>query len=216
VTADLWERWPDADAVLSSFARARELDTDYTIDSPRAPSGWILWKRTDAPPLIGATYKAYVSPSRATLGEAFDALVPLVRAAAPPVLKVGKDAYGISRPDKFVVYFATRAELDEFTAAAVPLLEGIPPHGVPFTAAVDPDGLVSWGIDPDRDLSTRGWLDHESWRMWVTGRIASALVRLDRADREGDTLWSYVLGRLAVEGVDPVAWTPPEPVSAAT
>ncbi len=183
---------------------------------PRTATGWILWKRTDAPPLVGATYKAYISPARAALGEAFDALVPLLRAAAPPVLKVGKDAYGISRPDKFVVYFASRAELDEFTSAAVPLLDGIPAHGVPFTAAVDEDGLVSWGIDPDHGQVSRGWLDHESWRMWVTGRIAAAVARLDRPDRDGDALWPYVLGRLAVEGVDPVAWTPPEPARVAT
>ncbi len=209
VTARTWERWPNAAAILSMFARESELDADYDINPDRG--GWILWKRRDAPALTGATYKAYVSPEPSELGTAFDALVSLVRMAAPPVLKVGKDAYGLSRPDKFVVYFPSRLELDEFTAAAATLLDGIPAHGVPFTAAVDHDGLVSWGIDPDRGQATRGWLDHESWRMWVTSRIANAVVQLDPADRCGEGMWSYVLGRLAVEGVDPVSWTPPAP-----
>ena len=53
-------------------------------------------------------------------------------------------------------------------------LGSCPAHGVPFTAEISPDGLLSWGADPPGRSFSDG-ADSTSWRMWVTRRLAEYL-----------------------------------------
>jgi hypothetical protein len=124
-------------------------------------------------------------------------------------LKVGNDAPSLLRPDKIVLYFA---DLDSVSAGAARLaheLAGCPVHGVPFTAELaGSDGLLSFGIDPPRPEHAIAWQERESWRLWLTNRLAVALLA---ARRDGGTLepWQYALARLELEGIDPSTWAPP-------
>jgi hypothetical protein len=79
---------------------------------------------------------------------------------------------------------------------------------VPFSCELgDRDGLLSWGVDPPRSEHTLEWQERESWRLWLTNRLALALVgaRLDGGALEP---WRYALARVELEGVDTATWAP--------
>jgi hypothetical protein len=156
----------------------------------------------------GANYKLYVSPTLEGLEVAVGAVASsLAMAPGVSAFKVGADVYGVSRPDKLVVYFD---QLDDLHAGAAMLrkrLRGCPAHGVPFTAAITPDGLLSWGADPPAGASTNGD-GATSWRMWVTERLAEYLTVAARSDCGQLEPWQLALERLQLSGVDTDTWVP--------
>ena len=56
------------------------------------------------------------------------------------------------------------------------------------------------------------WMGRESWRLWLTNRLANALLTAKRtpASSSASSLrpWQYALERLRLEGVDTSSWTP--------
>ena len=139
---------------------------------------------------------------------AFGAVVAVAEEVGAEALKVGNDATSLLRPDKIVVYFG---DFESVSAAATRLaaeLAGCPGHGVPFTAELaQSNGLLSWGIDPPRSEHMLEWQERESWRLWVTNRLALALVA---ARRDGGPLepWRYALARIELDGIDTATWAP--------
>ena len=126
-------------------------------------------------------------------------------ADAPGVrsFKVGRTLEGIARPDKLVVYLSHRDDLLEAARQLGPALSGLHAHGVPFTAEISGDGMLSWGIDPPEGRSaSRGG----SWRAWVTERLAEYLA----AAGPGATAepWRVALERLRLDGIDVRTWVP--------
>ena len=89
--------------------------------------------------------------------------------------KIGDDAGGLLRPDKMVAYFGAREELDDVGAALRARLAGCPAHGVPFTAGLGDDGLLSWGLDPPESERALSWLGRESWRLWLAAKLGAAI-----------------------------------------
>jgi hypothetical protein len=123
-------------------------------------------------------------------------------------LKVGADLAGLLRPDKCVAYFSNRDQLDAAAARLAAELEGMPAHGVPFSADAGGGGLLSWGMDPPGDRPVLRWLGVESWRLRITHQLAAAL-RIARTAGPGAMAASaFALGRILLEGVDPVTWAP--------
>jgi hypothetical protein len=123
-----------------------------------------------------------------------------------PTFKVGGDVHGLLRPDKLVAYFAGFDQLAEAADRLSARLAGLPAHGVPFTAEVSSDGLLSWGVDPprqDQRLTSSG----QSWRLWVVGRLAAALLAA-RSAATAHEPWRYALDRIGLDGVDPWTWVP--------
>jgi hypothetical protein len=55
-------------------------------------------------------------------------------------------------------------------------LASVAPQGVPFSAEIAGDGLLSWGMDPPRNARVLSWHDYDSWRLWVVRRLARAIV----------------------------------------
>jgi hypothetical protein len=173
------------------------------------------WRRWHARPASGratkpaeANYKLYLSPALEGLEAAFGAVAgSLAMAPGVGAFKVGADAYGISRPDKLVVYFDRLDDLHAGAAVLRERLDGCPPHGVPFTAAITPDGLLSWGADPPPGSSGNG-VGTRSWRMWVTQRLAEYVTVAARADRGQLEPWQFALERLRLSGVDTDTWVP--------
>ena len=153
-------------------------------------------------------YKLYVSPAIDALPAALGAVADsLARAPGVSAFKVGADLSGICRPDKLVVYFDRLDDLQRAAAQLESLLKGCPAHGVPFTAPVTADGLLSWGADPPAASAVESEA-LTSWRMWVTERLAEYLV----VAREGSagTLepWQFALERLRLSGIDTDTWAP--------
>jgi len=207
-------RVPDRAAALALLAPAggsvrAGLESRWEVADADAMPGWIAFtpQRSAASRRRPGSYKLYVSPEPEALPAAFGVVVErLARGAAQP-FKVGADAQGFLRPDKMVLYFG---DLESVLAAASELTGGLaelPPHGVPFTAEIALDGLLSWGMDPPRSERLVAWDERESWRVWVVKRLAAALL----GGREGDAEmppWRFALERLRREGVDVDRWTP--------
>lgn len=199
---------------LEPGGSAREaLDAGWREIPPAAgePRYWRYWQSRPAQHggtgHAAASYKLYVSPAIDALERAVATVAhSLAGARGVAAFKVGSEASGICRPDKLVVYFD---RLDDLQAGAAVLrehLDGCPAHGVPFTAAVTHDGLLSWGADPPARSSARG--DSSSWRMWVTERLAEYIVVARSAGRSGLEPWQFALERLRLSGIDTDSWVP--------
>lgn len=89
-------------------------------------------------------------------------------------------------------------------------LDGCPAQGVPFTAPLGDDGLLSWGMDPPAAAQSHAWAERESWRLWVTNRLATAILAASVAPTVAGapTPWAYAMTRIRLDRVDPVTWTP--------
>jgi hypothetical protein len=155
-------------------------------------------------------YKLYVSPHPSAIVEAFAAVVAAAAEIGAPRFKVGCDAHGLLRSDKLIVYCSERAMIDALVDRLSPMLRGMPAHGVPFTAALSDDGLISYGIDPPPTTRIDGWsaTSERSWRMWIVRWLARTIERQRRDDPGHPEPWAYALDRLRFEGVDPRTWTP--------
>lgn len=210
----MWRtRFADADAVLAHVGADRgamraTLDRHWT----RSEHGnmWLSWTSTLAPLPDGdhATYKLYVSPRPERIRDAFEALVHALT-AVPATFKMGSSAAGLLRPDKLAAYFATREELDEAASLMRRELAGCDPQGVPFTAALDESGLLSWGVDPPESEHVLRWLERNSWRLWIAQRLGGAMATA-KAARTTFAVepWKFAVARLERLGVDVATWTP--------
>jgi hypothetical protein len=192
------------------------------VDRAQQPTGsdtvgWLSWsaRRSTSEPFeaSASNEKLYVSPMPEFLENVFAIALRTLSDTRALQLKIGADAEGLLRPDKIVAYFANLDDLRRAADALTPRLHGCPAHGVPFTAPLDDDGLLSRGVDPPATQHLLNWQPRESWRLWLTNRLAHALLTAKRA---ASTLspqrepWQYALERVRLEGVDTDTWTPHE------
>jgi hypothetical protein len=166
------------------------------------PDGpWWSWRRRGGPaePADGG-WKVYVSPQAPLTVEAVRAT--LAAGAELPVVSVkcGGDASGLLRPDKLVVHLATFEAVEALAARLRRALDGCPVHGVPFTAALGGDGLLSWGRDPPRGSEIAAVAP--SWRSWMTWILAEGMA----ASAPGCDPCQAALRRVECAGVDPLTW----------
>jgi hypothetical protein len=178
---------------------------------PYDAPGWRAWRSVSTEHSLdqeAPVFKLYLSPHPNALPEALAIAARTMTQAQVPSFKIGKDAFGLLRPDKLVLYFADYDALQAVGERLAKELQGCPAQGVPFTAALSADGLLSWGIDPPRREQIPGWRGAESWRVWVADRLARAILRarvLEPAEMEA---WHYALRRLSLEGVQMQTWLP--------
>ena len=207
-------RFAGCEAILAHLGADRGalramLDRDWTLS--RDDGAWMAWTSALAPfpsNIDAPIFKLYISPRPERIRDAFEALVRVL-AAVPASFKMGSGAAGLLRPDKLVVYFAAREELDEASSMICRELAGCDAHGVPFTAALDDSGLLSWGMDPPESERALRWLGPESWRVWIAQRLggAMAVARAARTERAVEA-WRFAIARLQRLGVDVDTWTP--------
>jgi len=215
-----WKRrLPAPDAVASYLGigpggACRLLLERHWSQNPPSPTndGWFSW-RTRRELRWGSrqtdlTYKLYVSPLVESVPQALRALLEASAALPAFDFKIGCDMHGLLRPDKLVVYFPGFEELAEAADVLAGKLEGCPAHGVPFTAGITADGLLSWGIDPPLAARTRLRLAGESWRGWITSHLARSLASA-RGSASSIEPWQFALERLRLDGVDTDTWVPP-------
>jgi hypothetical protein len=213
-------RLPDRRAVaaylgLDGFdARAGLIQSSAGDHRLSTHKGWLSWDlRRNAHSRKGGTlWKLYVSPRVESLPAALQTIASLVPDLPGAVsLKVGATLPGLLRPDKCVLYFRTRDQLDIAAERLASELDGMPAHGVPFTAELS-DTLLSWGVDPPDDRPTLQWLGVESWRLWVTNQLAAALLVARTSETRTVAPVEFALGRISLEGIDPLTWTPRDDV----
>ena len=215
-----WQRLlPSADGVREYLgvgprgANRPFLDRAWTPGA--AMDGWLSWtaRGRRAAPLIpgGTTYKLYVSPTPGCLREGFGAVLEALAAARARQFKVGDSAAGLLRPDKIVAYFPDFERLAEAADAVLARLAGVTAQGVPFTSEIGGDGLLSWGVDPPAGERSSLWDGRESWRLWLSHRLARALIDARAAEmpeNAGVEPWRFALERVRLDGVDTTTWTP--------
>jgi hypothetical protein len=163
---------------------------------------WLMWS-TSA--VAEAAYKLYVSPLLEDLPRVFAVAVHAFAQVDCRRFKLGAGAYGLLRPDKLVAYFSS---LDSLQRAAELIAGGATEakaQGVPFSAPIDPAGLLSWGMDPPRFELAPQSDAVLSWRQWLSERIA---VYVTAARQSADDVQAFVRQRIALDGVDPANWTP--------
>lgn len=178
------------------------------IPSSTAP-GWLVWLNRESGMELGGSgpeFKLYVSPAVDTLERVFPELVRVLTFSRARSFKVGADAEGLLRPDKLVAYFSNLGDLANAAHELGRRLEGVPPHGVPFTAEIFGDGLLSWGVDPPVRAHALG--KAPSWREWICIRLATALIEARQEDDSRDPLWLVALERLRTDGVQVERWLP--------
>ena len=192
-------------------------DRDEGGSNEERAVGWLAWARSRPPGdahEAGMTYKLYVSPMPAFVENVFAITVKTLSTTGALQFKIGADAEGLLRPDKIVAYFTSQDALRQAADALAARLNGCPAHGVPFTAALDDEGLLSWGVDPPASQQLLNWQPRESWRLWLTNRLANALLTAKRTPATGSVIgrrpWQYALERVRLEGVDTASWTAAE------
>lgn len=172
---------------------------------------WFMWESRHRRPVSQESqgiYKLYISPACEFVRDAWRITVEALPSIQAVCLKVGKNMGSVLRPDKLLIYFLSFNALKEASDYLERKLAGIPAHGVPFTAEIAGNGLLSWGIDPPLEQETPGWQEPESWRQWVTNRLARALLMAKMAPPCKREPWRFALERLRLEGVDIETWTP--------
>ncbi len=207
-------RLPTAEAVAEHLgiqpggSTVPMLERGWRVVLVTASSGWLGWEPRHPRRDSGTGYKLYVSPSCELVRDVFRATVGVLATVDSPPFKIGKDVYGLLRPDKIVVYFARLAELQEAADRLWREIDGAPAHGVPFSAEIAGDGLLSWGVDPPAHTQALRWQERESWRLWVTNRLATYLLAAKASSSRTMEPWVFALERLRLEGVDTASWTP--------
>jgi hypothetical protein len=207
-----WTRsYPDREAVLDLLGPGGPA----RCWSGLPQEGWLTWRRRGTTGGRVFPYKLYVSPHVDELADALPAAVAALTGTTASQFKVGPDAAGLLRPDKFVIYLRDPQELRAVADELDRALAGVRPHGVPFSAELAGGGLLSWGGDPSRDAGPAG-AEAESWRLSVCRRLAEHLTAAKSAGLPGPA--QYALARLAMDGVRLPDFAPsvlPEPVEAA-
>ncbi len=173
---------------------------------------WTSWKSRDKDRDRRCTYKLYFSTPMKVLVEVFGDVLQVLSRSRATDLKFGKTIAQLTRPDNFMAYFPTMEDLRSGAENLASALKGIPTQGVPFTAEITEGGLLSWGIDPPKDKYKPLWQEKESWRVWVTNRLASALIAAKNHPDCDRQFWQFALDRLALEGVDTQNWIPSESI----
>jgi hypothetical protein len=153
-------------------------------------------------------YKLYVSPQPDATPDAFRAVIEILNNSAAHSFKIGRNSIGLLRPDKLVLYFSDFYSLQQTASDIADSLSGCPVHGVPFTAELSHDGLLSWGIDPPRERGRVWWQETESWRLWITNRLAAALVSARNHSPYPLQPWQFAVERLRLENIDTRTWAP--------
>ena len=197
--------------IAGGGASAGLLDNHWTLSS-RTPerAGWLAWWRkrhVRNQNKSSAIFKLYVSPALNAVASAFAGIVEVFTEEGVPQFKVGADLLGLARPDKIVAYFDSFEHVEHVARRLEERLGEVKVQGVPFTADLGGDGLLSWGIDPRE----KPVLDQEipfSWRLWITHHLAKSLIVARQSPRADVEPWRFALERLNFEGVETDTWTP--------
>jgi hypothetical protein len=207
--------YPDAASILDFVTGGSPFRTTGWSITSGAGGHWISFSRMPAgrgsrrnrSQSSPASYKLYVSPLPHALPDAFCELQDALIAHHVSNFKTAGTAGGMLRPDKLVAYFDDQETLLAVGHYLENRLRGAPAQGVPFTATIDAEGLLSWGVDPPAEARPLSWQPQQSWRSWITSALAGSLT-LARQNAGELSSARFAVQRLALEGVDVNRWAP--------
>lgn len=146
-------------------------------------AGWIGFHRRIMPTVASTTTniprvecKLYLSPHIEKIPELFFTVATLLKKTNALQFKIGENAYGLQRPDKWVAYFSCKQDLWQAIKYLQQQFQSLQGQQLPFVASTDVAWL-SWGQDP---LSPSNVSQGEkqamrmSWRGFICQEIAHA------------------------------------------
>jgi hypothetical protein len=178
-------------------------------------TGWVFFRSTRRRRAGAPRYKVYASPGIDRVPDLVARLPDLLDDEVVDAFKVGAHLYALLRPDKFVLYCSSLDAVHAVGRRLVDGLAGMEAHGVPFTAPLAADGLVSWGADPPPGYHAGSTRERNSWRLWVASLLADALAGAAATPGLGLPPPDYAMLRLAEDGVGLPGWEPPPAFTAA-
>ena len=188
---------------------SKKLLKKYWTRSKSKIESWEFWQKNDNELDVNkskSTYKLYISPRPDKVGSILDIIVPVLTEMNVPRFKYGVTVQDVLRPDKIVIYFKSYEEMFKLSETIIPLLQDFDVHGIPFSSQLDERGLISWGIDPPKNENKLQWQERESWRVWVSFRIANAILQARSESLDFETTFAFVLDKMASIGVNVDMW----------
>lgn len=154
------------------------------------------------------TYKLYLSPdSLDTFQNIFFEVTQLLHKADAFQFKIGDDAYGLQRPDKWVAYFYDKESLYHAINLLEKNIDNIHAQEVPFSGKSNLDWL-SWGKDPQQRQE-----EAMSWRWLVCTEVAHGIIEQSKMISDNSNIentWSHIASRLERENINPNTFEPIE------
>jgi hypothetical protein len=182
-------------------------DWKESAGSPET-AGWKAWSLRKRKGIRRRSdYKIYVSPALEAIPEVLARAVEVFGQTGVGSFKIGVDLAGVTRPDKIVAYLESFEQVEAVGRALGERLGDVAVHGVPFTADLCRDGLISWGMDP-HEKPVLDWQETSSWRLWITNRLAKALLVARNSPQSDVEPWRFAVERLRIDGIDTDTWTP--------
>ncbi len=170
----------------------------------RRSDEWWHWQNpTPRSSGSGVTWKLYVNVEPSALPVALASVAEVLVHGDAAAFKVAGNARAALRPDKLVIYFGHREDLEEAGEVLSECLGRVRPHPLPFTAPLRGSPLVTWGIDPPkRDVMAQG-----SWRSWLCSTAAGVVWALRPCQSEGQFL-ERLSARMLADGIVTHDWMP--------
>jgi len=154
------------------------------------------------------TYKLYLSPDSLDIFQKiFFEVTQLLYKTNAFQFKIGDDAYGLQRADKWVAYFYDKESLYHAISLLEQNIGDIPAQEVPFSGKSDLDWL-SWGRDPQQIQE-----ETISWRWLVCTEVAHGIIEQSKMlsdNSDINNIWSHVASRLERENINPNTFEPIE------
>ncbi len=213
-------RLPDPAAVaaflgLSSRDRlGRSIRRSFQRRAPGSDGdAWATFARRaedGEPERPSARHKVYVCVQPGDVPAVLADVLEIAEGVGVDQWKVAASLQTLLRPDKLVLYADSPSRADAVAAelAAAPNVSAAMAQPLAFVRRADDDGRVAVGIDPPRTEQKLVWMERESWRLWVTNRLAAGLVHARRSGARERAAISFALDRLRLDGVDPRTWAP--------
>jgi hypothetical protein len=208
-----WQRRLGDESALRQFTSidSTEMSTEWTeLHRTPATQAWRRWTLRETSyhgPQSAHGYKIYVSPTLEAIPDVLRKVIEVFAEKRVARFKIGADLGNLCRPDKIMAYLDTFEHVDEVARVLGERLGDVPVQGVPFTADLCHDGLVSWGMDPQQRAVVQGH-SSVSWRLWITHRLATALLHARDLPHTAVEPWRFALERLRLQGIDTDTWTP--------
>jgi hypothetical protein len=172
---------------------------------------WLSWSRKTTEKFINdrsqGTCKLYISPLANDLPEVFLKSIPVINTSDAVSFKIGNTLQGLLRPDKMVVYFYSQGSLFKTAGILSNKLKGYVSQGVPFSAQLDDNGLLSYGEDPPDDEMQHG-LESGSWRTVIGDKLAPILLQAKEAKMNWPRTITYIEATMQATGFDIRNWEP--------
>jgi hypothetical protein len=209
LTPRLRARFPDRAAIarmlglLGAGPTREALDTYWKQHEPG--EAWTVFDVRRAGAARGARLcKLYLGIAFEELPQRLPAIAEALGESEALQFKIGAGLGGMLRPDKLVAYFPSKETLLRASRRLLPAIAGATVHGVPFSAGIDAQGLLSWGSDPLPESPGEGL----SWRQWICRKSAEALVRARGEVNASLPAWRFALERLRLDGIDTATFMP--------